>query len=81
MTLEQSSETKTGSTGTEKVTTKRTVRSFYAKGAKETTTPWGVTLKPVPRKKVVEETTKKSDIKPTALPPKHQPDSSKVSLI
>ena len=71
MTLEQSSsETKTDKSGA-KVTTKRTVKTFFAKGAKETSTPWGVTLKPVPRKSVFEEI-KKSEPKSNDPPPKPQ---------
>ena len=79
MTLEQSSsETKTDKSGA-KVTTKRTVKTFYAKGAKETSTPWGVTLKPVPRKSVFEEI-KKTEPKSNDKPPKPQtkPTTSKV---
>ena len=69
MTLEQStSETKTDKSGA-KVTTKRTVKTYFAKGAKETSTPWGVTLKPVPRKSVFEEI-KKTEPKSNAKPPK-----------
>ena len=78
MTLEQSSETKIDKSGA-KVTTKRTVKTFFAKGAKETSTPWGVTLKPVPRKSVFEEI-KKTEEKPKDKPPKPQtkPNTSKV---
>ena len=79
MTLEQSSsETKTDKSGA-KVTTKRTVKTFFAKGAKETSTPWGVTLKPVPRKSVFEEI-KKTESKSNDKPPKPQtkPETSKV---
>ena len=79
MTLEQSSsETKTDKSGA-KVTTKRTVKTFFAKGAKETFTPWGVTLKPVPRKSVIEEikkTEEKSKDKPSK--PQIKPNTSKV---
>ena len=79
MTLEQSSsETKTDKSGA-KVTTKRTVKTYFAKGAKETSTPWGVTLKPVPRKSVFEEikkTEQKSNDKPHK--PQIKPNTSKV---
>ena len=71
MTLEQTSETKTDKSGA-KVTTKRTVKTFFAKGAQETTTPWGVTLKPVPRKKIVEEIIK-NDSKPNERPSPSRP--------
>ena len=78
MTLEQTSETKADKSGA-KVTTKRTVKTFYAKGAQETSTPWGVTLKPVPRKKILEQT-KKTDSKPNDKPPKvgAKPNTSEV---
>ena len=58
MTLEQSSVSEiTDKSGT-KITTKRTVKTFLPKGSYEKNTPWGVTLKPVPRKSVIEETLK-----------------------
>ena len=61
MTLEQSSTTSSSETtdknGT-KITTKRTVKTYIPRGSLEKNTPWGVTLKPVPRKSVIEEKNK-----------------------
>ena len=54
MTLEQSSKSEITAKSGSKISTKRTVKTFIPKST-VTSTPWGVSLKPVPRKKVVEE--------------------------
>lgn len=78
MTLDQTSETKTDKSGA-KVTTKRTVQTFYAKGAQQTSTPWGVTLKPVPRKKIIEQT-KKTDSQQNDKPPKAEAKANRPKV-
>ena len=74
MTLEKSSKSEmTDKSGT-KITTKRTVRTSFTRGSQNTSTPWGVTLKPVPRKSVTEETKiKKSEENSTKSEPKVTP--------
>ena len=52
----ESEEVKTQRSGA-KIFTKRTVKTFAPRG-QEKSTPWGVTLKPVPRKSISEEITK-----------------------
>ena len=73
MTLEQTTSEKSDLRGS-RITTKRTIRTFIPKGAQEKNTPWGVTLKPVPRKSIAEssnidsETKTKSTSQKSALP-------------
>ena len=62
MTLEQSTSEKSDLKGS-RITTQRTIRTFIPKGAQEKATPWGVTLKPVPRKTVVESSKIDSETK------------------
>ena len=75
MTLEQSSKSEITAKSGSKISTKRTVKTFIPKST-VTSTPWGVSLKPVPRKKVVEEITKTESktVNPTSaktyIPPK-----------
>ena len=75
MTLEQSSKSEITDKSGSKITTKRTVKTFIPKST-VVSTPWGVKLKPVPRKSVVEEITKTDSEKanPTSaktyIPPK-----------
>ena len=73
MTLEQTTSEKSDLRGS-RITTKRIIRTFIPKGAQEKNTPWGVTLKPVPRKSIAEssnidsETKTKSTSQKSALP-------------
>ena len=62
MTLEQTTSEKSDLNGS-RITTKRTIRTFIPKGAQEKNTPWGVTLKPVPRKSIVESSKIDSETK------------------
>ena len=62
MTLEQTTSEKSDLKGS-RITTKRTIKTFIPKGAQEKTTPWGVTLKPVPRKSTVESSSIDSETK------------------
>ena len=88
MTLEQSSVSEITDKSGSKITTKRTVKTLPPKGSYEKNTPWGVTLKPVPRKSILEETLKSGSEKlplkspKSALPkpiPKTKPIEKKVS--
>ena len=62
MTLEQSSCSEIIDKSGSKITTKRTIKT-YVPQTKATGAPWGVSLKPVPRKSIVEETTKSNNVK------------------
>ena len=62
MTLEQSTSEKSDLKGP-RITSQRTIRTFIPKGAQEKSSPWGVTLKPVPRKAVVESSKIDSETK------------------
>ena len=66
MTLEQSTSEKSDLKGS-RITTQRTIRTFIPKGAQEKASPWGVTLKPVPRKSVVESSKIDSETKTKAV--------------
>ena len=57
MTLEQST-SESSDKKESRITTTRTIRTFLPKGVQEKSTPWGVTLKPVPRKSIVDDSSK-----------------------
>ena len=88
MTLEKSSKSEMNDdkSGT-KITTKRTVKTFLPRGSQSTSTPWGVTLKPVPRKSVTEEIeVKKSEknvskTETKATPPKPESKRPKTNKV
>lgn len=84
MTLEKSSMSEINEKEGIKITKKRTVKTFIPRGSQSTSTPWGVTLKPVPRKSVTEETVVKkseknvSKTETKATPPKPESKRPKV---
>ena len=68
MTLESKSEI-VDKSGGKITTTKRSVRTYIPRGSQNTSTPWGVTLKPVPRKTVTEEVAAVEKSKGKSNPP------------
>lgn len=79
MTLEQSSKSEITDKSGSKITTKRTVKTFIPRSS-VTSTPWGVSLKPVPRKSIVEEITKTENDRIKPKNSKHALPKSDIKL-